>query len=87
MQALRMIARLQALFDRMKEFMTSGLVVVQVLCGHNVVRRHRELIGSTRPCEAASCTIRRLIGTSAEANAIHSSAAAYRSLSVVLALL
>ena len=70
--------------------MTSGLVVVQVLCFARLVRRHRELIGSTRPCEAAACSIRRRFGTSAEANAIHSSdsaAAAYRSLSVVLALL
>ncbi|CUX79269.1 Nucleoside diphosphate kinase [Candidatus Tremblaya princeps] len=56
---------------------------------HYVVHRTRELIGRTRPCEAAACTIRRRFGTSAEANAIHSSdssAAAYRELSVVLAL-
>ncbi|CUX79151.1 Nucleoside diphosphate kinase [Candidatus Tremblaya princeps] len=64
MQALRMIARLQAFFDRMKEFMTSGIVVVQVLCGHNVVRRHRELIGSTRPCEAAAAPF---VGASVQA--------------------
>ncbi|MGU3843725.1 nucleoside-diphosphate kinase, partial [Vibrio diabolicus] len=41
-------------FPPLKEFMTSGPIMVQVLEGENAIARYRELMGKTNP-EEASC--------------------------------
>ena len=40
-------------FPALKEFMTSGPIMVQVLEGENAIARYRELMGKTNPEEAA----------------------------------
>jgi nucleoside-diphosphate kinase len=53
--------------------MTSGPVVVAILEKTNAVEDYRKLIGSTNPADAAAGTVRKLYGTSVEANAVHGS--------------
>ena len=60
-------------FDDLIAFMTSGLVVVQVLEGEEAVNRNRDLMGATNPQEAAEGTIRRDFAQSIDANAVHGS--------------
>ncbi|MCV5264549.1 nucleoside-diphosphate kinase, partial [Escherichia coli] len=45
-------------FQPLKEFMTSGPIMVQVLEGENAIARYRELMGKTNPEEAAAGTLR-----------------------------
>ena len=53
--------------------MTSGPVVVQVLCGENAVKMNRDIMGATNPEEAAPGTIRKEFAESIEANSVHGS--------------
>jgi nucleoside-diphosphate kinase len=55
------------------KFMTEGPVVVQVLEGENAVLRNREIMGATDPGKADANTIRKLVGTNIERNAVHGS--------------
>lgn len=54
-------------------YMTSGPVVPVALEKENAVEDYRTLIGSTDPLKADEGTIRKLYGTSIEANAVHGS--------------
>jgi nucleoside-diphosphate kinase len=54
-------------------FMTEGPVVVQVLEGENAVLRNREIMGATDPGKADAGTIRKLVGSNIERNAVHGS--------------
>ena len=54
-------------------FMMSGPVVVQVLEGENAVAKYREVMGATDPAKAEAGTIRKLVGTNIERNAVHGS--------------
>ncbi len=47
-------------FDSLLGFMTSGPVMVMVLEGQNAIKTYRQLMGATRPEEAATGTIRNL---------------------------
>ena len=58
------------------KFMTEGPVVVQVLEGEGAVARNREIMGATDPAKADAGTIRKLVGTNIERNAVHGSDAA-----------
>ncbi|MBD1576676.1 MULTISPECIES: nucleoside-diphosphate kinase [Vibrio] len=60
-------------FDGLKEFMTSGPVMVQVLEGENAIIRYRELMGKTNPEEAACGTIRADYALSMRYNSVHGS--------------
>ena len=60
-------------FEDLKKFMTSGPVFVQVLEGENAVLKNRELMGSTKPQEAAPGTIRADFAHSIDAKAVHGS--------------
>ncbi len=55
------------------EYMTSGPVVVIALEKENAVEDYRKLIGATDPAKADEGTVRKLFGTSIEANAVHGS--------------
>ena len=60
-------------FGPLKEFMTSGPIMVQVLEGENAIARYRELMGKTHP-EAAACgTIRADYAISMRYNSVHGS--------------
>ena len=60
-------------FDGLIEFMTSGPVVVMILCHENAVDEFRKLIGSTDPAKAEPGTIRKTFAVSVQMNAVHGS--------------
>lgn len=60
-------------FGPLKEFMTSGPIMVQVLEGENAIARYRELMGKTNPEQAACGTIRADYAISMRYNSIHGS--------------
>ena len=60
-------------YQDLVNFMTSGVVVVQVLQGENAVAKNREIMGATNPAEAFEGTIRKEFAESIEANSVHGS--------------
>lgn len=60
-------------FNDLVEFMISGPVMMQALEGENAILKHRDLMGSTNPAEAAAGTIRADFADSIDANAVHGS--------------
>ena len=60
-------------FKGMTEFMASSPVVVICWAGPQAIKLSREIIGATNPVEAETGTIRKIFGTSIEANAVHGS--------------
>ncbi len=60
-------------FKDLISFMTSGPVMIQVLEGENAVAKHREIMGTTNPQEAAPGTIRADFAESLDENAVHGS--------------
>lgn len=60
-------------YNDLIDYMTSGPVVVMALKKDNAVEDYRKLIGATNPENADDGTIRKLYGTSIEANAVHGS--------------
>ncbi|MGY0617356.1 nucleoside-diphosphate kinase [Vibrio sp. FJH11] len=60
-------------FQPLKEFMTSGPIMVQVLEGENAIARYRELMGKTNPEEAAAGTLRADYALSMRLNSVHGS--------------
>lgn len=60
-------------FNDLIAFMTSGPVIVMALKKDNAVVAWRELMGSTNPEKAPEGTLRKLFGTSIQANAVHGS--------------
>ncbi|MDF9388731.1 nucleoside-diphosphate kinase [Vibrio sp. 1151_11] len=63
----------KAFFPALKEFMTSGPIMAQVLEGEDVIARYRELMGKTNPEEAACGTIRADYALSMRHNSVHGS--------------
>lgn len=59
-------------YDDMVEFSTSGDCVVFIVEGNNAIDRLTNLVGHYDPARAEEGTIRRLFGTSAMENVIHS---------------
>lgn len=60
-------------YDSLVSFMSSGPVIVAILEKNNAVEEYRALIGATDPQQAADGTIRKMFGTSIQANAVHGS--------------
>ncbi|MCK6265396.1 nucleoside-diphosphate kinase [Vibrio sp. ZSDE26] len=60
-------------YPALKEFMTSGPIMVQVLEGESAITRYRELMGKTNPEEAACGTIRADYAISMRYNSVHGS--------------
>jgi nucleoside-diphosphate kinase len=60
-------------FDGLKQFMTSGPIMVQVLEGEDAIARYRELMGKTNPEEAACGTLRADYALSMRFNSVHGS--------------
>jgi nucleoside-diphosphate kinase len=67
------VHREKAFYDSLCEYMSSGPVVAQVLCGEDAVAKNREIMGATNPANAEVGTIRRDFGQSIEHNAVHGS--------------
>ncbi|ADV33917.1 nucleoside diphosphate kinase [Candidatus Blochmanniella vafra str. BVAF] len=60
-------------FNDLIQFMTSGLIFIQILEGDCAIQRNREIIGATNPSDALSGTIRADYGENYTRNAIHGS--------------
>ncbi len=60
-------------FNDLVAYMTSGLVMVQVLEGENAIQLNRSIMGATNPAEAADGTIRSDFASSIEENVVHGS--------------
>ena len=60
-------------FGSLVAAMSSGPIVAAVLENENAVQAYRDFIGATNPAEAKEGSIRKLFGTSLEANAVHGS--------------
>jgi len=67
------VHRQRPFFESLASFMAGGPMVVLVLEGEDVIKRHRDLMGATNPKEAAQGTIRRDFGADIEHNAVHGS--------------
>jgi nucleoside-diphosphate kinase len=67
------VHRKRPFFDSLATFMAGGPMVVLVLEGEDVIKRHRDLMGATNPKEADKGTIRREFGTDIEHNVVHGS--------------
>ncbi|NCO45148.1 MAG: nucleoside-diphosphate kinase [Vibrio sp.] len=63
----------KAFFPALKEFMTSGPIMAQVLEGEDAIAHYRELMGKTNPEEAACGTIRADYALSMRHNSVHGS--------------
>jgi nucleoside-diphosphate kinase len=60
-------------FKDLVAFMTSGPVVLMCLERENAIAHWRETMGATDPAKAATGTIRKLLATNIEKNAVHGS--------------
>ena len=60
-------------FGELRDFMTSGPVVVMVLEGDDAIARNRAIMGATNPANAAEGTLRKLYAASVGENAVHGS--------------
>ena len=60
-------------FNDLVTYMTSGLVMVQILEGENAIQLNRKIMGATNPAEAAAGTIRSDFASSIEENVVHGS--------------
>ena len=65
------VHRERPFFEELTTFMCSGPVVVSVLEGENAVAYHREIMGATKPAEAAEGTIRKDFAQSIGENTVH----------------
>ncbi len=60
-------------YNDLCEYLSSGPIVVMVLEKENAVLGNRELMGATKPEEAADGTIRKKYGISIDKNSVHGS--------------
>ena len=67
------VHRSRPFFDDLTDFMASGPVVVMLLEGEEVIKRHRELMGETDPRQAGPGTLRGDFGTDIQHNVVHGS--------------
>lgn len=67
------VHRERPFFNDLVAFMTSGPIVLQVLEGENAVARNREIMGATKPEDAAPGTIRAQFAENIERNSVHGS--------------
>ncbi len=63
----------RSFFNDLVAYMTSGLVMVQILEGENAIQLNRRIMGATNPAEAADGTIRSDFASSIEENVVHGS--------------
>ena len=60
-------------YDRLCEYLSSGIIVVMILEGDNAVSKNRELMGATDPSKAEEGTLRKMYGLSIDKNSVHGS--------------
>ena len=60
-------------FHELCDFMSSGLVVVQILEGEDAVNKNRKVMGDTDPTKALAGTVRKEFGLDMPRNSVHGS--------------
>ena len=60
-------------YDRLCDYLSSGIIVVMILEGENSIKVYREIMGSTDPKSAKKGTIREKYGISIDKNSVHGS--------------
>ena len=68
-----MVHETKPLYNDLCTYLASGPIVVMVLEKENAVLGNRELMGATKPEEAAEGTIRKKYGISIDKNSVHGS--------------
>ena len=63
----------KSFYDDLCTYLSSGPIVVMVIEKENAVLDNRELMGATKPEEAAEGTIRKKYGISIDKNSVHGS--------------
>ena len=63
----------KSFFNDLCAYLSSGPIVVMILEKENAVAANRELMGATKPEEAAEGTIRKKYGLSIDKNSVHGS--------------
>ena len=72
-QAFYIVHKDRPFYDSLCQFMSAGPIVVQVLEGENAIEKNREVMGATKPAEAAAGTIRADLAHDIERNSVHGS--------------
>jgi nucleoside-diphosphate kinase len=67
------VHRQRPFYESLTTFMSEGPILVMVLEGENAILRNRDVMGATDPAKAVAGTIRKLVGTNVERNAVHGS--------------
>ena len=60
-------------YDRLCDYLSSGIIVVMILEGENSIKVYRQIMGSTDPKSAKKGTIREKYGISIDKNSVHGS--------------
>lgn len=63
----------QPYYQKIVDYMTSGLSAYYLVRGNDAIKRLNDLVGDTNPLKAVEGSIRQLIGQSILVNSIHSS--------------
>lgn len=63
----------RSFFNDLIDYMTSGPVVVQILESNDVVKKYRNIMGSTNPENAEEGTIRKIHALNIQENSVHGS--------------
>ena len=72
-QGFYAVHRGRPFFDDLTAFMSSGPAVVIALEGEGAIARWRGIMGATDPAKADEGTLRKLLATNIERNAVHGS--------------
>jgi nucleoside-diphosphate kinase len=67
------VHRERPFFQSLTTFMSEGPILVMVLEGPGAIAKNREVMGATDPAKASPGTIRKVVGTNVERNAVHGS--------------
>jgi nucleoside-diphosphate kinase len=67
------VHREKPFYASLVDFMVSGPLVLMILEGKDAIKKVREIMGATKPEEAAEGTIRKDFADSIEANIVHGS--------------
>jgi nucleoside-diphosphate kinase len=67
------VHRTKPFFASLIKYMTSGPVLIMILQGAEIIKRWRDLMGTTNPAQAGRGTIRGDFGSDIERNVVHGS--------------
>jgi nucleoside-diphosphate kinase len=67
------IHREKSFFSELVKQMSSGPIMVQILCGEDAIQLNRTLMGATDPSQATAGTIRADFALSIDKNSVHGS--------------